>query len=235
MLPVSKSGRLVMAAAGLWGYVIFIGAPVSAQRAVLFWSMIMAAWRARRLVSLPTCLAVALLAVTTWQPAAWGDVGLQLSFAAVMGIFLVLFLTRSWRKSREGSWTGKVLPGVLAAAGATAATWPLSAYYFAAVPLLGVAANVLVVPAVPLFMLSGLTASGLGLIFPLAGRAVAWLTHELAAWIIGTAEIASTMPGVVWKEAQMSVWMVLAYYAVMLVGAHYLLMRQRRSWREIWE
>ena len=233
--PLKALWRVVITVTGVWGYVGFIGIPDSAQRAAWFITALLVAWQGRRLTNMPSAVILALLIMTMARPRVWLEPGFQLSFAAVIGIFIVLFLTRRERKIRAGTVLGGLLAMVAVSLGAGAVTWPLVVINFGGVSLLGVVANVLVVPLVSLVLPISLFAVFVSYFSLLFAKAVALFVHFLVFLIMSVAGAAGGMPGGFWENAEISIWVAVAYYIAIGVLAWRLLARQGRSWREIWE
>jgi competence protein ComEC len=137
-------------------------------------------------------LLVGLAALLAHQPRALGDPGLQLSFAAVAGLFVlappIAAWLRGWMPARLAD-----LAGMAAAAGL--ATAPVLVWQFGRLSLAGLALNVVAVPlAAPVVVLAlaGLLA---GALLPAAGVALAWVAGLGAEALLLSARAASALPG----------------------------------------
>jgi len=91
--------------------------------------------------------------------------------------------------------------GIAITVAATFATAPLVAYHFGSVPLAGLAANVLALPAVAPAMWLGMVKAGLGVVGPLLpgsdhlAELLGSPTHVAIAYLDGLAERCATLPG----------------------------------------
>ena len=91
--------------------------------------------------------------------------------------------------------------GIAITVAATLATAPLLAYHFGSVPLAGLPANLLALPAVAPAMWLGMVKAALGLAAPLLpgadrlAEALGPLTHIPIAYLDGLAEPCATLPG----------------------------------------
>lgn len=230
--PRFRTGVMIMA---LWLYVGFIGAPVSAVRAGSFISIALVFFRLSKLVSLPTALILTVTVLATIKPMILFNVGFQLSISAVMGIFLALFLVGmiDLRLSKGGIliWLYRL---ALVSLGATLGTWPLATYHFSNVSLVGVAANLLVVPVVPFVLTWSIVAVAVSYIWLLGGLGAAWIVHGLIWWLNFITGKLAALPGVFIKEVDLPLWVVLVYYLVLVLLAMFILRWQRRAWREVW-
>lgn len=142
-----------------------------------------------------TSLAAAALAILAFSPASLLDAGFQLSFATVITILLALpILERAVegrpkrRRARGPSLlrrAGRWLLGIaLLSAAAQLGAAPLVAYYFGQFSIVGVFANVLVVPALFVVIPCGSAAAGIGLISPALAMPFDLVTDACLRWIV---------------------------------------------------
>ena len=163
-------------------YVPLAGAGPSLQRAGLMGLAGLAAMVASRPASRSYALLLAAAGTLAWNPRAGGDAGWQLSFAAVAGI-LVLGVPLGGLLGRAGAEliTGPrgspprerrlravrlLADGVAVTVAATLATAPLLAHHFGYVPLAGLPANLLALPAVAPAMWLGMVKAAIGQVGP---------------------------------------------------------------------
>lgn len=144
MCGIPRRAVAVVAAAILVGFALVVGGQPSVLRATVMGLLLLAALLLERQSQLPNALALATLALLLWRPGDLWEPGFQLSFAATAGIvYLAPWLT--------GRLTARGAPSWLAAAtavsvGAQAAVTPLMAAHFNQLSLIGVVANLAVVP-----------------------------------------------------------------------------------------
>jgi competence protein ComEC len=163
-------------------YVPLAGAGPSLQRAGVMGIAGIVAMAASRPASRSYALLFAAAATLAWNPRAWTDPGWQLSFAAVAGILTIgVPMSRSLRRMAEDLVPPRSGPerpgpprvpvvaalrlladGVAITVSATLATAPLLAHHFGSVPLVGLLANLLALPAVAPAMWLGMLKIGLG-------------------------------------------------------------------------
>ena len=138
-------------------YAGLAGGSVSTLRAVIMVAVFLTARLLDREEEVFRSLALAALIVSLIWPGAVLDISFQLSFVAVLAIFLGLYRFRIWRDNRDKArdvglspwhrqlrrWAG--LYGLVSLS-ATVGTLPLVATHFHTVPLVGFVANLLVVP-----------------------------------------------------------------------------------------
>jgi competence protein ComEC len=150
-LGVPLRERLLWVLALVALYVPLAGAGPSIQRAGVMGAAGLLATLAGRRASTLYALGLALLVTLAIDPAIAADVGWQLSFAAVLGIYLLAGRIRDALLARagvRGGWQRALAEGAGVTVAATLATAPLIAFYFEEASLTTLAANLLVMPAV---------------------------------------------------------------------------------------
>jgi competence protein ComEC len=207
--------RLAALVALIAVYVPLAGAGPSLQRAGVMGIAGIVAMAASRPASRSYALLFAAAATLAWNPRAWTDPGWQLSFAAVAGILAIgVPMSRGLRRMaedlvphRRGRERGGapvlgalrlLADGVAVTVSATLATAPLLAHHFGSVPLVGLLANLLALPAVAPAMWLGMLKIGLGQAGG-AGHAAAEALGAVAAvpvgFIASLAERCADLPG----------------------------------------
>jgi competence protein ComEC len=218
----------------LWGYLVFIGLPVSAARAGLFWTVLLLALRLRMLVSLPTVLLLAVLVFVSIAPRLVVDVGFQLSVSAVVGIFMVLFLARNFRE-RMPAYLTSLATLMLVSLGAVTTTWPLVSYHFGLVSLVSLVANLVVVPVIPLLLVTSIGALIAHNVVPIVALWLAFGVRLGVSWITWVTAILASWQYAFVTEKTTPLWAVLAYYVGLGALSAALMRYQKRSWRELWQ
>lgn len=158
-------------------------------------------------------LLAGLAVLLAWQPRALGDPGLQLSFAAVAGIFALAVPLGRW----AAGWLpprAAELAGVAAAAGL--ATAPVVAMHFGRLSLVGFALNVVAVPLAAPVVVLALVGIGVGALLPAAGVVVAWVAGAGAWTLLAMARVAAALPGAV---ADVPTWAVAPLAALAVAPA----------------
>lgn len=235
VLPMRKWTMTIVMLVTLWLYIVFIGAPVSVVRAGSFITVIMVLLRFNKLVSLPTALVMTIVVSVTMDPLVILDVGWQLSVGAVVGIFLILFVTKQMQprlsKGGIGLWVYNV---AIVSLGASLATWPLIMYHFGNVSLISLIANVLVVPVTAPILVLAPASIAVSWLWMGGGLILSGITHWFIWWMVAVTEVLSRWPGVYWQELVLPEWAVLGYFILLGGLAQVILWRQKRSWREVW-
>jgi competence protein ComEC len=161
-LGIPLRERLVWLLGLIAVYVPLAGAGPSIQRAAVMGAAGLVATMAGRPASRLYALLLALLVTLAVDPGVAGDVGWQLSFAAVAGIFALASSLRGAIASRlgRGRWRLALAEGTAVTVAATLATAPLIAFHFGTVSTTTLLANLLAMPAVaPAMWLGMLTAA----------------------------------------------------------------------------
>jgi competence protein ComEC len=142
-------------------YVPLAGAGPSIQRAGLMGALSVLATLAGRRASRLYALLVAAVLMLAFEPGVAGEVGWQLSFAAVLGILVGAAPLRAAIARRIGSrgLCGALAEGTALTIAATIATAPLIAFHFEAVSTTTLFANLLALPAVAPAMWLGMLAA----------------------------------------------------------------------------
>jgi competence protein ComEC len=194
-LGVSLRGRLVAVLLLIALYVPLTGAGASIQRAGIMGAAGVVAALAGRPSSRWYALLLAAAATLAINPRAEGDIGWQLSFAAVLGILCFCApLSRVLAGPAPGRARRVLAEAAALTISATLATAPLTAFHFETLSLVALPANLLAVPAEAPVMWAGMLAAAVGQVgwlpvAPLTGLAglLAGYIDQVAAWTAGPA------------------------------------------------
>ena len=212
----------VGALAAIAGYVLAVGPQPSVIRAAVSGCAVSIAWLVARERDQWHVLALAAVVLLGWNPYLLFDAGFQLSFAAVVAIFLI---AKPLARVLEGYPVHPKLGAALAISLACSlVTAPILLLQFGRVPVLGVLANALVEPAVgPLLGLALVTAA-VHPVSPALAYGLAWLDGWLAAYVAWCARAVGAVP-----FAQVSGRVAAAVVAGVFVSAAYAWHRWRTS------
>jgi competence protein ComEC len=199
MLGIPLRERLLWVLALIAVYVPVAGAGPSIQRAGVMGAVGVLATLGGRRASRLYALALAAAVTLAIDPTVGGDIGWQLSFAAVLGI---LFLASSIRRALvkwlgPGRWRGALAEGLAVTVSATLATAPLIAYHFETLSTTTLVANVAAMPAVAPAMWLGMCSAGLAQVPGLPLEPLNGLNALLLAYI---AQVASWCAAPGWAE-----------------------------------
>jgi competence protein ComEC len=138
-----------------------------------------------------TLLAAAALALLVWRPVLLFDPGLQLSFAAVFGLTAL-----AGPLSRQLSFLPRpVAFGVGGVTAAQLATAPILLSHFHTFPLVGFAANLVVVPLAAVLLVTGLAAATGAALSPALSLPLGWLNGWLVWLMVRLSAAFAALPG----------------------------------------
>lgn len=202
---------------GIAAFVIMVGAPASAVRAGVMGSLAFVALQSGRMTSGTRLWALA-GAVMLWvNPLLLRyDIGFQLSFAATLGILLLMPLCEEWLgKGRVQSELLRELLFMTLAA--EAFVMPLVAYHFHMFSPLSLIANALITLVVPWAMLFSFVAAVTALVWPWLGTLVSVLAYLCLYWIIVCVDVIGSKQWSVLEVKEISVWVVIIWYMTLFV------------------
>jgi len=170
------------------GFVIISGASSSVIRASLMGGLLLISFAVGRLYIITPALCAAALAMLLINPKIlYWDVGFQLSFAATAGIVYILPVLESMFTKVPNFLSLKSY--VLSTFAAIIATLPLILFQFHRLSVVAPVANVLVLPVVPLSMLTGFLSA-----VPFLGGGFGLLANYLLAYMLAVTKWLSAWP-----------------------------------------
>jgi competence protein ComEC len=189
---IGLRARLVVALALVVVYVPLAGGGPSIQRAGVMGGAGLVAALAGRPASRWYAVGLAAAATLALNPRVSGEPGWQLSFAAVVGL---LVLVPRWREGlRRARLPGPVADAVAVTAAATVATAPLMALHFEQVSLASLPANLAAAAAVAPIMWLGMVAIAVAQVSPVLCGPLNALNGPLLAYLEWIAHVAAQPP-----------------------------------------
>src|SRR5499425_2562552 len=143
-LGVPRRATAVVAGAALVGFAPVYGRQASPPPATVLGLLLLGALLLDRESQLMNALALAVLVLLAWRPGDLGEPGFQLSFAATAGIIYLAPPLTAWLAAR--GWPGWLATSTAVSLGAQAAVTPVMLVHFNQLSLIGVVANLIVVP-----------------------------------------------------------------------------------------
>ncbi len=213
---VPRRGAAAVAAVVLVGFGLVVGGQPSVLRATVMGLLLLAALLLDRESQLPNALALAVLALLLWRPGDLWEPGFQLSFAATAGIvYLGPIVTAGLIARGAPAW---LAAAVAVSLGAQAAVTPLMLAHFNQLSLIGVVANLLVVPLAAVATTLGM----LALLVELASSALATLLFH-ALWLVLLAlragvSVAAALPAAMVHLPAPSAVTAVAWYGALLLA-----------------
>ncbi len=188
--------RACIAIAMTWTYVVFSGAEPPAVRAGLAFTLATVALTVQRWITAFQLVAVSVFIMLVVEPTLLLSASFQLSVSAMIGIttlgrILILRLASALPVTLL-RWATKLF---LTTVAATIFTAPVVAYYFGDIPLLGIVANIAIVPMATAFIVATIVALAFGLISVPVGAFYASVSDVLADSILGILRPLSSIDG----------------------------------------
>ena len=200
----------------LWAYIMLAGAPPSAVRAGLMGSAFVLALATGRAAVPLNALALAALVVLAWEPRTLWDRSFQMSFSAMAGVLLIglplasvpferwrVGRRRDPRAMRSARLAWRWVAGASAVSfGAVLGSLPLVTFNFGQIPLFSIPATLVVMPLVPVLLVSGLVTALAGELASVLGT-VAGIGPAGAAGLI--ALVAGSIDALSWAAIDIEV------------------------------
>ncbi|MDA0676692.1 MAG: ComEC/Rec2 family competence protein [Chloroflexi bacterium] len=210
-----------------WGYAALAGFSPSVTRAAIMFTVLGAARAAgRQNASLPGIGFAAALMVAI-NPEILRSLSFQLSFAAIAGISLLtprifiglnrLLIHAKVTQPENNRLVSAVISGIAVSVAASIATWPLVAANFGGTPVWGPLATVVMLPAIPILIITGGAAAFVSVISVQVGEILGWPAWLLGEYVSGVARVfRSVPPGVINTESWGTQTAVFAYAAILV-------------------
>ncbi len=176
MLRLSHLPKTLLVILGLGFYVILTGGAASVMRASIMAGLILSAGLIERKSDIFNILATAAMIILMIDPTQLTGIGFQLSFSAVLSIVTLFPVLRKWVPmiSINIGILDKLLNAIvdlfLVSLAAQLGTLALTIYYFNKIPIISLAANIIVVPLIGMIVATGLSSLLIGSIFPVLAR-----------------------------------------------------------------
>jgi competence protein ComEC len=204
-------------------YTILVGADAAVVRAAIMGSLSLLALVAGRQTYALVSLALAAFFMTLWNPFLLWDIGFELSFAATLGMILLVHpmeqgfraLLSRLRSEERAAYVVQLLSDPLfVTVGAQLAVWPITVYYFHRFSLISPVANFLIIPAQPAVMILGGLATILGSLHPYLGQPVAWVAWLFPAYTIRVVQLTARIPFASFELGGLSAGAMWLYYGL---------------------
>lgn len=201
------------------------GMSPSMARAAVVTVLAMAAWFYGRTIH-PVLLILLGAAITSWLDplSLWFDLGWWLSFLAFVGVVLLapLLSARFVKKEQPGL----VAQIAIETISAQLLTTPLILFVFGEFSVLGIVANLLVVPFIPFAMLTTFVAGLAGLAWPMVAGWLAWPAAIVLGYIVEIVQLLAAIP---WAFTHFTInaWGMAGLYALLFVFGGLLYRRLR--------
>ncbi len=153
-IPFFKKNKgllVLIALISMWIFALITTFPPSVQRASVMFSFLALGQLVPRKTSHLNFLLASAFLLLLLQPNLLWEVGFQLSYAAVMGIFLLYKPLTNWFKPNN-QWIKKIWQISCVSISAQLFTFPITLYYFHQTPTLFLVTNLIAIPVVTLII-----------------------------------------------------------------------------------
>ena len=178
----------------IWLYVLITGMHLPVVRGAIMASLFLLAEVLGRQRSAIVALAFAAAVMVGVSPYILGDASFQLSFLAMAGLVFLFPIFRNLGRrltavvfGEDGNLTSAanvVVDTLSATLGAVIAVWPVVAYYFGIVSLVGPLATFLALPALPAIIVIGAITGLLGFAVMAVAQVTGWLVWLFLSYMI---------------------------------------------------
>lgn len=205
----------------IWTYVVLVGMPLSVVRAAIMLTIYSVSTLARR-----TRMSVNALCLAAWimlliNPVSIWDVGFQMSFMAMIGIFACfdpLYRLVDIEFLFSHSLFKKVWALVCASVAAQVTTMPLAVYYFGRLPLMFLLTNLVAIPLVTA-LLYAVFLSVLFWIVPFIRTILIKISLYVASWLMSAVAMLSRIDYISINDISINwVQLMLIYVVIILVA-----------------
>ena len=178
----------------IWLYALLTGMHPPVVRGAIMASLFLTAELLGRQRSAFTALAFAAAIMIGINPQILWDASFQMSFLAMAGLIFLFPTFRAIGRKAVNATLGEdgavvslaniITDSLSVTLGAIIAVWPLVAYYFGIISLVGLPATFLALPALPGIIITGALAGGLGLIVLPVAQIIAWLAWFFLSYML---------------------------------------------------
>lgn len=196
-------------------FLLMTGMSASIVRAAIVSGLTIIAWHYGRTIKPLLLLGLVAAATAGWNPFyIWSDIGWYLSFLAFFGVLILAPLLQQRFFHNEL----KILAAVcLESFAALIMTLPLIMFIFKQVSLFALPANLIIVPLVPIAMLTALVAGLAGMFVPVIAGVIAWPATTLMTAMLDIVRVLSQIPHILIARSLSMAGMLTCYASLVLV------------------
>jgi len=221
----------------IWIYALLTGMHPPVIRATMMGSLFLLAEYLGRQRSAITALAFAAAVMVGIQPQILWSISFQLSFTAMLGLILFYPYLKSWGRKGvakvfeyrdKAIAIGNVFTDSFAVTiAAIIAVWPLVAYYFNVVSLVGVPATFLSLPALPAIIVASALVAFVGLFAVFVSQILGWVAWLFLTYLLLVVEGFDALPFSSFQVSTIPVWLVWEYYIILAIVVAWLNYRKQ--------
>lgn len=197
-------------------YCIFTGSSVSTVRAVIMIVIVLFGTIIYREADIYTSIGAAALILLIYQPLYLFDAGFQLSFGAVTGIIILSPILE-----RIHYIPKKIKPYFMGSLAASIVTYPIVAFHFNTVSLIGIIINILVLPFVALLVGFGLLSGIVAIISVTAGKFLCGIVYFILVLYENICTIGGNISFSEIVTGEPNIILIFFYYSMILIISFY--------------
>ena len=216
LAPLSKLLALLASGILIVSFVVMVGFSPSMVRAGIVAGLSLLAWFFGRQFRPGFLLALVATITLMINPGNIYDLGWQLSFGSFFGVMILAPILKRFfiGPVDKPSMLGQVFFETISA---QIATLPMIVYMFGIASIVSIAANLVVLPLVPLSMLATFLTGLFGYLLPILAPLFGLLAHLLLGFSIGAISFFASIPGAQ-VELEVSLSVVLIAYGILALG-----------------
>lgn len=220
-MPVPKWCVLIISGTFLLLYCLMVGVSASAFRALIMFSFFLASKWLKRSYDMITAMAFSAMIWLLFQPGYLFDCGFQLSYAAIMGMGIVLPALTQIADSLKMKWLRKVIKVFLPSLSVNLMAAPILIYHYYELSFFSIALNLIVIPLMAPLLLCAIGMLAVANVFGnISGTLpmVCAFPVNLILWIYESGcRILEMLPIGRKNIAPLSAWEILLYYSILIV------------------
>jgi len=207
---------------GMWSYVLISGMHPPVIRGAIMGNLFLLAVLLGRQQSAIVALAFAAAVMVGFQPQILWSISFQLSFLAMTGLIFFYPIFQKWGRKgiacvfgSEGrivSSSNVVIDAFAVSLAALLMVYPLVAFNFKVISMVGLPATFLALPSLPAIIVTSALVAFSGLFFPVVAQIIGCLDWFFLSYLLGTVHIFDAFPFSSFFIDVSSTWPVWAYY-----------------------
>jgi competence protein ComEC len=216
LLRFLKSRRLglllytLLLLSGIWFYALITGMSASIMRATLMFSFVLVGRALQRNSNIFNSMAVSAFLLIAWTPSILGDIGFQLSYAAVLSIVVIQPLL--YKHCYFKNWIAdKIWLLMSVTFAAQFGTLPFTLLYFHQFPVYFWLANLVVIPLVTMILYLSFVVLFLHFISSFFSGLVAFLLDCSIRLVVYTVDFVDSLPHAIIKNLYPSLWQIIVF------------------------
>ncbi len=207
---ISRKHALLLVVLIVWYYAILTGLSASVLRSVFMFSVLLLSQLSGKQISNLNALFFSAFCLLLYDPLYLFDLGFQLSYLAMLGIYLYYELIKDWMLFKwrfvQQLWDGTAL-----GLAATLTTLPLSLYHFHLYPNYAQLANLCLMSLSSFILILGMFFPVLQAL-PFVDHLSAFVLETCIQWMLGIMRFFSEKPGAIAKGFDLPFWWVLLFW-----------------------